>query len=868
MIRRFLHIPENATPKMRSALRYTSIIALATLLVFPVYIYLIFFKTNAWQLWAAASIVIGVFAVSLISRRLIQDGNTERGAQVLIYGLLFALVANPFLIADLGIVLGITAVALTVVIASQIAEKPDHFIVTSFVVGAIAILLDLFLPPYRLIVPELQIVAPITTTSVVLILGFMTFRRFQDFSLRTKLLLLGIISVVITALTLIAVVVWQSNQYNALAENQFDELVEGDLGHITEGVYNMVVAQDELVQQMVDYNLNVARQELNAAGPVSFGAESVRWTAINQFSQESIDVQLPKMLVGDVWLGQNKNVSSETLVVDKIQNLVGGTSTIFQRMNEQGDMLRVATNVQNADGRRAIGTYIPVTMLDGTPNPVVTAVLSGKTYRGTAYVVNAWYDAAYEPIFNEAGKVVGMLFVGVKQQNVESLREAIIRTRIGETGYVYVLGSEGNDRGHYIISQNGERDGEDIWETQDAEGNYIIQSIVNKAVALKPGEMAVERYLWQNPGDPAPRWKIARIAYYEPWHWVIAASTYEDELESYRGILQGGQQRMITMSGAIGLAVALVMSFLSILMAGSISRPVGYLANVATQIAGGNLDVAAKVEQQDEIGALAGAFNNMTDKLRQSFRDLDRRATQLATVAEISTATSTLLETNRLLQEVVDLTKERFTLYHSHIYLLDETGENLVLASGAGEPGREMMAKGFSIPLDREQSLVARAARERRGVTVNDVTLAPDFLPNPLLPDTRSELAVPMIVGGTVIGVFDIQSDQVGRFTDEDINIQTTLAAQIATSIQNVRQFEASKSQADLESLANEIGQRIQRTTTIEQTLQTAIRELGTVLGASRVSARIGGTRSTVESQPISSGSGNGSNSEEEYEQV
>ena len=205
----------------------------------------------------------------------------------------------------------------------------------------------------------------------------------------------------------------------------------------------------------------------------------------------------------------------------------------------------------------------------------------------------------------------------------------------------------------------------------------------------------------------------------------------------------------------------------------------------------------------------------------------------------MGTATATILETDKLLQAVVNLTKERFSLYHSHIYLLDEKGENLVLTAGAGEPGRIMAAEKRSIPLSREQSLVARAARERKGVTVNDVTLSPDFLPNPLLPDTRSELAVPMIVGGNVIGVFDVQSDQVGRFTDSDINIQTTLAAQVSTSIQNVRSFEQSKAQANLESLVNAIGQKIQRTTTMDDTLQTAVRELGLALGASRVSVNI-----------------------------
>lgn len=219
---------------------------------------------------------------------------------------------------------------------------------------------------------------------------------------------------------------------------------------------------------------------------------------------------------------------------------------------------------------------------------------------------------------------------------------------------------------------------------------------------------------------------------------------------------------------------------------------------------------------------------------------VEERTRALSTVAEISTASSMILNIDILLQAVVDLTKERFNLYHSHIYLLDETGENLVLAAGAGEVGRIMVAEKRFIALSSEQSLVARAARERQGVTVNDVTQAIDFLSNPLLPETRSELAVPMIVGDNVIGVFDIQSEQIGRFSDADIAVQSTLAAQVSTFIQNVRQFEQSKQKADLESLANVIGQKIQRTGSIEEALQTAVREVGLALAANRVHAKIG----------------------------
>jgi putative methionine-R-sulfoxide reductase with GAF domain/CHASE3 domain sensor protein len=299
---------------------------------------------------------------------------------------------------------------------------------------------------------------------------------------------------------------------------------------------------------------------------------------------------------------------------------------------------------------------------------------------------------------------------------------------------------------------------------------------------------------------------------------------------------------VLTQSVILGIIVSLI-AIVTTVVTDRRLRTISTLTNTAAAISAGDLSQVAPVESNDEIGTLAGAFNNMTSQQRNLINSLEQRVADrtkdLATVAEVGTATATILETDKLLQAVVDLTKERFNLYHSHIYLFDEAGENLVLASGAGEVGRQMVAEGRSIPLDREQSLVARAARERKGVTVNDVTQAPDFLPNPLLPDTRSELAVPMVVGEKVIGVFDIQSDQVGRFTESDVNIQTTLASQVAASIQNVHSFEQSKSQADLESLVNAIGQKIQRATTVEDTLQTAIREVGLALGATRVSANI-----------------------------
>ena len=187
---------------------------------------------------------------------------------------------------------------------------------------------------------------------------------------------------------------------------------------------------------------------------------------------------------------------------------------------------------------------------------------------------------------------------------------------------------------------------------------------------------------------------------------------------------------------------------------------------------------------------------------------LARRATELEMVSRVSASAASILETDKLLQEVVDLTKERFNLYHTHIYLLNTNGDTLALTAGAGEVGRQMVAEGRRIALSQEQSLVAQAARTGQGVTENDVRENPAFLPHPLLPNTRSEMAAPMIVGGRVIGVLDTQSEEVGRFTEQDVLISTTLATQIAVALENARSFEqAQKAVTNL----NEITRRLTR---------------------------------------------------------
>lgn len=196
--------------------------------------------------------------------------------------------------------------------------------------------------------------------------------------------------------------------------------------------------------------------------------------------------------------------------------------------------------------------------------------------------------------------------------------------------------------------------------------------------------------------------------------------------------------------------------------------------------------------ERDENGKIIryyGANQDITER-KQAENLIAERANQLETVATVSTTSSTMLNPDALLQTVVDLTKERFNLYHTHIYLADDSWNTLMLSAGASEVGRQMVTAGHSIQMDAQRSLVARAYREREAVIVNDIHDDIGFLPNPLLPHTHAEMAVPMIVGDKVLGVFDVQSEKAGYFTTEDALIYNTLASQVAVALQNARLYQ------------------------------------------------------------------------------
>lgn len=237
------------------------------------------------------------------------------------------------------------------------------------------------------------------------------------------------------------------------------------------------------------------------------------------------------------------------------------------------------------------------------------------------------------------------------------------------------------------------------------------------------------------------------------------------------------------------LILSVVLLVYSSLVGRSISSRLKSLTQTADQIVAGDFSRKNTVSGRDELGLLGHTLNLMVEKMTGNIVRLERESKQRDTLLQINQKLTGILSLDELLVEVVRLTKETFDYYYTHIYLLDEQKQVLNLAQGYGRIGEEMKAAGHHIDLNAPTSLVARAARTGQMVWVDDVREAPDWLPNPLLSETHSEIAVPILAEGKVVGVLDVQDNVVAGFDRSDANLLLALANQVAVAIKNVALF-------------------------------------------------------------------------------
>ncbi|MCC7408273.1 MAG: methyl-accepting chemotaxis protein, partial [Phycisphaeraceae bacterium] len=461
-------------------------------------------------------------------------------------------------------------------------------------------------------------------------------------TLRKKISGLGLAGIVLTVAAIVGVLLVMQGKVRSRVIEQVNALGASECSKIAKDVYLMLRTQDDLLRVKLEGDLKVARQFIASEGAVSFTTPT-RWRTVNQFNQQEREIELPRMALGDRELpAQDEAASGTGSLVDKVCELTGSTCTIFQRANEAGDLVRVSTTMRQSDGRRAVGRYIPAVEPDGKANAVVSAMLAGRNYTGRAFAGESWYITSYAPLIDGAGKVIGAMCVGVEQEKIPAVRQGIMQIVAGKTGYVFVLGGQGEWKGRYIISAGGKRDGENILDAKDANGNPFIQELVDKALATRDGSSDFVHYDWQNPGENIARSKVTATTYFEPWDWVIGVGAYESDFQEAAAQVQSSLQSLLIWLLWVAAGALVLCGLVSVIVAGKIASPVVSLTNLLKELSQGQWDLTRRihVKTSDEVGQLAQWFNHFMQEIHGLIRKISQTTQSVASASTQIAASS------------------------------------------------------------------------------------------------------------------------------------------------------------------------------------------------------------------------------------
>ncbi len=381
--------------------------------------------------------------------------------------------------------------------------------------------------------------------------------------------------------------------------------------------------------------------------------------------------------------------------------------------------------------------------------------LIGRTSKQPALVISM-------PIKTASGRILG---VGMFAANLTDLAQETQVSKLGERGFTYIVDASNKALAHPDTTYTAEL--RDLSEYPPV-------------VALRQGQTGMITFTDEN----GERWRAYATVLDNGWA-VIAQRPENEILAPARQV-----QTIVTILVLVGGALMLALAWFTIRRT---LQPIATLTDTISAISAGDLNRVVEVKSRDEIGTLAATFNTMTSQIRSLVGSLEQRVLDrthdLELASEVGrTATEKVTNLSEMLTDAAEMIRSRFDLYYTQIYLVDPSGNRISLRAGTGEAGKELLERGHYLTIDAG-SLNGRAVVEKRAQVVPDTQENPNFLPNPLLPNTHSEMSVPLMVGGKVVGVLDMQSEHSGALSQVNLPAFEALAGQLAIAIQNAALF-------------------------------------------------------------------------------
>jgi len=755
--------------KARAATWAGSII-LAANLIGLIYMIVMSFNVHSWQVYALA-VVFGLLAgVSILAFRLSRGGRPIKATIWLIASLVVSALAIGLLSTGTGMLIGVIAAIAILVLAIQTLPQrwTNWAILVGVLAGLVAGLFE-FYSPFTVEKPGFRNALTIVCGVGVGIFIIYMLLQFRNLSLTNKF----VVSFLAVTIGVSGAVVYFTNRNSSIAltnrvGNELNALasVEGQsVGDLLDRQVAMLesLSMDELIKSEVK----------NSDSHYIIKGVNIQ-DEINQFDKQWI--------VADA-----ANNNNDPLVLEHLNN---PASADLKRFNATfPDNVEtfitdfygalVATSNRTSDYNQADEGWWQSAFNNGV---------------GAVYIGSPEFDASSGTISinialpvreTRTGALLGIIRTTYELNGLESILSS---GNLGKTGQAEIYFPGANAQ---VVTKNEVK-------PVDAKIVSMLATVANQPYAqLTLNNIPVlssQSKVRSTNGNP----DVSNLG------WNM--SVHQDISEAMAPVAAQTRTNFLFVMVIIAIVV-----FGAILLSQYLARPILTLTETAERVREGDLNAQAKVTTADEVGELAITFNEMTTRLRQTLTGLEQRVKErtreLTLSADVGRNLSEEHDLDLLLKDAVEKIQSTFDLYYTQIYLTDLAGRELILRSGTGEVGAELMSRRHSLTISLG-SINGSAAANKKPVIVEDTATSKLFRPNPLLPDTRSEMAVPLIVSDRVVGVLDMQSDRPNALSPENLAAFQSLAGQLAIAIENASLLtQAQTARSELESQARRLTQ-------------------------------------------------------------